>query len=445
MILLLVLLHQGHTYYSFFLPQVIITNSNKFLIIMKTRNKCTKDLAGYQFVGRETLPRNGKLPVGKDIVERALSEKEWRTESTAKAIAKELIALWIECTVYTKDFYTVWKMIHDYINSFDKLMRYPKTKRNDLSFTSTAADFTLSANSLFDIFCNDSKKRKEQEEKYKLKMVQKDYEFYNDQKGARVARCYLSTTERPTVADINFKRRLSQAEKRSIPAESTAGPSTSSAEDPIGEEIDKMPVNDDEDGEFSPLPSCSPAKGKDKQNRTPLKNLAMTCDRFNSSDREAAAIASAVLKDYGIITDDDYSQTIDRSKLRRERDKYRKQIREEEAENFKLVNSLYFDGKKDATVTVTECNGRYYRQIVIEEHIEMVGEPGSYYLSHVTPENGTGRSIAGAMHDEFKDTELDEALDLAGGDGTAANTGKWAGAIRVLEETVCRPLQWSIC
>ena len=34
----------------------------------------------------------------------------------------------------------------------------------------------------------------------------------------------------------------------------------------------------------------------------PLPTLAMTCQRFHVSDRISAAIASAVLIDYGLIT-----------------------------------------------------------------------------------------------------------------------------------------------
>ena len=65
----------------------------------------------------------------------------------------------------------------------------------------------------------------------------------------------------------------------------------------------------------------------------------MACDRYQVPDRVPAAIASAVLKDYDIITDSDSSQVIDGSKVRREREKYRKTIQKEE--HFENVNSLF--------------------------------------------------------------------------------------------------------
>ena len=80
---------------------------------------------------------------------------------------------------------------------------------------------------------------------------------------------------------------------------------------------------------------------------------------------------------------------VDRSKLRRERQKYREEIRDKEQELFELVNSIFADGRKDATMTMVEVNGNYHRQSVIKKHYVIVGEPNGCYLSHVMPEDGT--------------------------------------------------------
>ena len=81
---------------------------------------------------------------------------------------------------------------------------------------------------------------------------------------------------------------------------------------------------------------------------------------------------------------------MDRSKLRRERQKYRQEIRNKKQELFELVDSIFVDGRKDATMTMVEVNGNYHRQTVSEEHYVIAGEPNDFYLSHVMPENGTG-------------------------------------------------------
>ena len=70
---------------------------------------------------------------------------------------------------------------------------------------------------------------------------------------------------------------------------------------------------------------------------------------------------------------------------------------------------------------------------------------GSYYLSHAVPDNGTGVAVGEAVYGPIENTKLEQTCDIAGADGTPVNTGKWAGAIRTLEELLGRPLQWTIC
>ena len=87
---------------------------------------------------------------------------------------------------------------------------------------------------------------------------------------------------------------------------------------------------------------------QNKQMRLSLSCLALAWDRHMVSDRSAAAIASAVLQDVGLISGEDRTQVIDRHKIRRERGKMRKNAKEVE------ITSLYFDGRKDKTMEVNE-------------------------------------------------------------------------------------------
>ena len=75
----------------------------------------------------------------------------------------------------------------------------------------------------------------------------------------------------------------------------------------------------------------------------------------------------------------------------------------------------------------------------------VVGEPGSYYLTHLTPEDGKALSIALAVYSHIDDTELVDKLKVIGTDGTPTMTGAHGGCIRHLEVLLNRPLQWSIC
>lgn len=58
----------------------------------------------------------------------------------------------------------------------------------------------------------------------------------------------------------------------------------------------------------------SSQKAHCSQNTTKLPTLAKICDRYGLSDRSAAAVASAVLQDLGIITEDRTEQIIDKNK-----------------------------------------------------------------------------------------------------------------------------------
>ena len=61
------------------------------------------------------------------------------------------------------------------------------------------------------------------------------------------------------------------------------------------------------------------------------KELAMVCERYAVSDRAGAAIASDTLKAFGIVTEEDKRYEVNRSKLQRERQKY-KEIKNKEQE-----------------------------------------------------------------------------------------------------------------
>ena len=115
-----------------------------------------------------------------------------------------------------------------------------------------------------------------------------------------------------------------------------------------------------------------------QQNRVTLKELAMLCERYEVFDRAGAAIASATLKAFLIVTEEDKRYVVYRSKLRKERQKYREEIKNKEQELFELLDCIFVDERIDATMTMFEVNGNYYRQTVIEKHYVIVGERNGF-------------------------------------------------------------------
>jgi len=127
-----------------------------------------------------------------------------------------------------------------------------------------------------------------------------------------------------------------------------------------------------------------------------LPALARACDRHKVSDRSAAAIASAVLQDFGLITTDNSENVIDRSKIRRARKKVRTNL-QHRIHSDNSLKSIYFDGRKDKTMVNIKKGSKYYRQSIVEEHLSLIKEPDSKYIGHVTPKSGTAHDIKRAI------------------------------------------------
>ena len=184
------------------------------------------------------------------------------------------------------------------------------------------------------------------------------------------------------------------------------------------------------------------------QNRTRLPKTAEACDRYLIGDRAGAAIASAVLVDYGIVNNNDKTQVIGPRKLAAERHRYRVEAIKKEKDNLGEINSLYFDGKKTPTRVLVRNpkTGRWSPKLVVEDHYVIIVEPGSQYLSHVTPISGHGKVIAGAIYKFLVEEKLqDNPILVVGADGTNSNVGAENGAIHFLEMMLGKAVHYFIC
>ena len=184
------------------------------------------------------------------------------------------------------------------------------------------------------------------------------------------------------------------------------------------------------------------------RNNMSLRNLAKECDRWGVSNRAGAAIANAALIDAGVITPQDQTSVIDKSKLRRALASYRK---ERQVEDIKILEekqgiAYYFDGKKTVSLCVEEDDhGKKYNTHRELELISVSSEPGGYYVSHLEPEGGKGEQVAAAVLGYLSEHNLADSWQIVGGDSTAANTGKHIGAFASLEKKLNRRLLWVLC
>src|SRR6218665_545329 len=160
------------------------------------------------------------------------------------------------------------------------------------------------------------------------------------------------------------------------------------------------------------------------------------------SDRSAAVLATSVLHDLGLESPIDRSKVIDRSKIRRERRKNRKelQLNGDQFDHYG-IEGIFFDGRKDQTLTqVLGVDNKYHRKTLTEEHISIVSEPGSSYVSHTTLQSGSSKDITESLVASLKDLNAKtQNLNVVGCDGTNVSTGHTAGVIRRLEESFEHP------
>ena len=75
--------------------------------------------------------------------------------------------------------------------------------------------------------------------------------------------------------------------------------------------------------------------------------------------------------------------------MRRERDRKRQRLLFNVIPN--VPQGLYFDGRKDRTLTQSKKGKKSCRKVKLEEHrpITLVQQHESLYIGHVTPESGS--------------------------------------------------------
>ena len=169
--------------------------------------------------------------------------------------------------------------------------------------------------------------------------------------------------------------------------------------------------------------------------------------RRGISDRATAAIATAVLIDFGIIKAGDTSCVIDRQRIRREKIQVRNEHGEKENQRLKedCIEGIYFDGKEIDTIENVCENGVYRRKTVKREHIVLVSQPDGKYMSHVTPTGKAAGPTTDAIFEYLEENDLINDLKVIGMDSTNVNTGHKGGIATLLEEKRGEKLHWSVC
>lgn len=368
------------------------------------------------------------------------SGKEPTVSEICEIVSDKMCKIWKKATIPIVSRTRVIQCIQAYHDKYLKLIRHPKSKQNN-SYLLKKKEFQVNAQKLFDISCCKCKYFENCVCEMKNKVPVKERPFLTDQRTER--KMYIGNVD---IVETTKMEKRAERKRKASKFEEIQQLRVKPGVDFTALKSDTVRTRTTE--ELNNHPSTSKQETKKikskEQNRIQLNSFPQICDRYGLSDRSAAAIASAVLHDVGIISEDNTTNVIDRSKVRRARTKKRESLQNKSIE--KSVNAIYFDGKKDKTLIVEKRGNKQHRRTIVEEHITLIQEPGSVYIGHTTPCSSSAKSITNSMFNFLAENnyDLDQLLAL-GCDGTVVNTGSKNGVISQIELRLNRPIQWLIC
>ena len=183
-----------------------------------------------------------------------------------------------------------------------------------------------------------------------------------------------------------------------------------------------------------------------KKELSAIKPIIETAERFGLSDSAVAHIVNATNVKASIISEENSSEILYRSKIKR----IRKKLRSEKVEESKGKEPIAvgFDERKDQSkVEVGKgIKGSKRFEVKKVENCAVIYWPGEEFVGHVVPRDGTGAGLAQDIVQFFKNRETNlNSLRAILTDGCAKMTGWKNGACAMIEEELVTPLQRIVC
>lgn len=361
-------------------------------------------------------------------------------------VSEEINNIWTKASIPIVTKERVIQLLKSYFKNYLSLKRYPENKRN-MSYQNNLKCFLESSEKLFDVAACKCTSFESCSCLKPKKVPINERSFLLDQRIDR--KMVISGVDKKETARL-MKRlhrkneELERATKKVCSTQNTNCVLENCDEDSEdGFQPETHPITE-ESSKKTPSTATSSTSIENRNNTLTLPTVAKICDRYGLSTRSAAAVTSAVLTDVGLVSKEDVTLVIDKNKIHRAVLKARKGT-SNEVEGF-VPKSIYFDGRKDRTLINEKIGVRFHRKEILEEHISILAEPGSFYLGHTSPNRGTAKDIFNSITTYLEDQGLDlNEVICVGCDGTATNTGWKGGVIQYLEKYLEKPLQWCVC
>lgn len=424
------------------------------------KRKLTRKVLNCPVFGSPCQLSDNLLPTYQDVMKYYTAVKnglksqaagqEPKVADICEMVTREVERVWIRASIPVVSHTRVVKLLRTYHDKYQKLLKPYKARHKQDTYKKQLRDFQEKAKeTLFDISsckCDDENKCNCEKNR---KIPNEEKPFLRDQRTTRLM-C-ISNVDRIASEKLSKKQNRNQAQQsqevsynKSLGDNAVPGTSRGERKDTLASVQRASESESDDDIPLAAL-QAKIRYQRQRRNSRKLPTLARACDRHGVSDRAAAAIASAVLEDFGILSKEDCFNVIDRNKVRRSRQTKRTAAQKIGHEG-EFLRSLYFDGRKDQTIINTRKGSRWYRSKIVEEHLSIIEEPGSKYIGHTTPASGSAddikQSIITFLNNRFMN--LDNLTSI-GCDGTNVNTGNVGGIIVLIEKELQKPLQWLVC
>uniref|UniRef100_UPI00358F8643 uncharacterized protein n=1 Tax=Myxine glutinosa TaxID=7769 RepID=UPI00358F8643 len=385
-------------------------------------------------------PRNiqtNVLPTYADVMKGYLqSRQQLRTENgkypsfgdISHKLCYEIQEVWVTASLPTVSHAQAIEKLRSFHDKYNSILKVYKGRKDQATYKQRLTDFLDKSNNLFDLSkckCSDMVSNCNCLKEHKV--PQKEREFLQDQRGPR--NMVIGGIDQEETSRLKRKAEREETNlKRMKTHYEDAKSQIASTYDESEEDYADSATDDEYISESVNLQSTPKPVRQQQQMTISLPSLAKACDRTGVSDRSATKLATSVLHDLGVVSPKDRSKIIDCSKIRRERSKTREEL---QSDVCTVIEGLYFDGRKNNTMTqVHGTDNKNHRTTVKEEHVSIIAEPGSSYFSHTTPSSGSSKSIAESLVASLKEWNVKtEDINVVGCDGTNVNTGHTGGVI----------------
>ena len=404
-------------------------------------NMATRSQKACPILGIPSEILENKLPSNGDLIsqwrllvdsEKKPGLKPARGELIAR-VALKAFGVWKRASIPTINLKSIGRKIDVVVDRYRDMMK--SIKKESEHFQKKRADFQIYLKQLFDVaacmcaFFESCKCPKE------LKVPIEERRFLLDQRGDRkmiiagvdpkLTRRYLKKFARNLSTGPECDQTLSQPQEEEMD---------------IPEVESNIDITKDQSYEIE-----GAGRAKERNNTLKMPNLAVAAERTGMSSRSVAILTNAVLEDFNIVTPSTSHHVVDRNKVVRQRKRVREENLEHSKKTVETNNSIgmYYDGKKDETLTTVRKGVAMSTVRSVEEHYTIILEPNCIYKAHVSPKSGTAKNVSGAIIEVIDN--LMESIHLIGCDAKNVNVGIKGGVIALLENVVGRPLQWCIC